>query len=59
MASTAIRDALEHHVNVAIAFQNCHRAAVFPAGALDTDAYVDFVSAQAQLLNQKPKLVNC
>jgi hypothetical protein len=59
MASTSIRSALERHFGVAIAFQNCHRVAVFPAGAQNSEAYQVFTSARAQLLNQSPELVNC
>ncbi|HEY9522867.1 MAG TPA: SCO5389 family protein [Thermopolyspora sp.] len=57
MASDAMRAALERHFGVRLAFQNCHRVAVFDpaAGA----AHADFVSPRAQLLNQHPELVNC
>lgn len=59
MASTSIRGALERHFGVTIAFQNCHRVAVFPAGAASGADYQRFVSPAAQVLNQKPELVNC
>lgn len=59
MASTSIRAALEEHFGVAIAFQNCHRVAVFPPGAHSSEAYRAFTSPRAQLLNQSPELVNC
>jgi hypothetical protein len=32
---------------------------VFPIGAEATDAYREFVSPRAQVLNQSPELVNC
>jgi hypothetical protein len=56
MASTSIRGALERHFGVTIAFQNCHRVAIFAPGAPGYDA---FTSPEAQVLNQKPELVNC
>ena len=57
MASDAMRAAVERHFGVRLAFQNCHRAAVFRPGA--TAALAEFTSARAQLLNQHPDLVNC
>ncbi len=57
MASDAMRAAVERHFGVRLAFQNCHRAAVFRPGAVA--ALADFTSARAQLLNQRPDLVNC
>jgi hypothetical protein len=57
MASDAMRTAIERHYGVRLAFQNCHRAAVFRSGALD--ALAEFTSPAAQLLNQKPELVDC
>jgi hypothetical protein len=57
MASDAMRAAIERHFGVRLAFQNCHRAAVFRPGA--TAALADFISARAQLLNQRPGLVDC
>ena len=58
MASTSIRSALERHFAVTIAFQNCHRVAVFAPGAAPA-SYQEFTSPEAQVLNQKPELVNC
>ncbi|GAA4605265.1 SCO5389 family protein [Actinoallomurus liliacearum] len=57
MASDAMRAALEDHFGVRLAFQNCHRVAVFRPGA--GRAYREFISARAQILNQKPELVDC
>jgi len=57
MASDAMRAAVERHYGVRLAFQNCHRAAVFLPGA--TAALAGFTSARSQLLNQSPELVNC
>jgi hypothetical protein len=57
MASDAMRAAVERHYDVRLAFQNCHRAAVFRPGA--TAALTRFTSARAQLLNQGPELVDC
>jgi len=59
VASDAIRAALERHFDVRIAFQNCHRVAIFPTGQIAEDARVRFTSPRAQLLNQNPELVNC
>jgi hypothetical protein len=57
MASDAMRGALERHFGVRLAFQNCHRAAVFRPDAIT--ALAAFTSPRAQLLNQSPDLVNC
>lgn len=57
VGSDAMRAAVERHFNVRLAFQNCHRLAMFdPAARADYD---EFVSPRAQLLNQSPELVNC
>jgi len=40
------------------AFQNCHRVAVFGPAASEA-AYSEFVSPRAQILNQRPDLVDC
>jgi hypothetical protein len=57
MASDAMRAATERHFGVRLAFQNCHRAAVFRPGAVR--AHAEFVSPRAQLLNQNPELIDC
>ena len=57
MASDAMRAAAERHFGVRLAFQNCHRAAVFRPEA--TRARAEFTTARAQLLNQSPELTNC
>ena len=57
MASDAMRAAVERHYGVRLAFQNCHRAAVFRPDA--TQALAEFTTARAQLLNQSPELTNC
>jgi uncharacterized protein len=59
VASDAIRGSLERHFGVTLAFQNCHRVAVFAADAAGTEAYRRFVSPRAQLLNQSPALRDC
>ena len=59
LASDSIRRALEGHFGVRLAFQNCQRVAVFRPGAEDGAAYREFTSVRAQLLNQRPELVNC
>src|SRR6266568_5148148 len=60
----AIRAALERHFGVTLAFQNCHRVAVFPAGARTGSGsgagrFREFTSVRAQLLNQSPELRDC
>jgi hypothetical protein len=57
MASDAMRSAIERRYGVRLAFQNCHRAAVFRPSA--TAALAAFTSSRAQLLNQSPELVDC
>jgi hypothetical protein len=57
MASDAMRGAIERHHGVRLAFQNCHRAAVFRPDA--TRARADFITARSQILNQRPELVDC
>jgi hypothetical protein len=56
-AKDAMRAAVERRYGVRLAFQNCHRAAVFRPQA--QDAYAAFTSARAQILNQRPELVDC
>jgi hypothetical protein len=58
LASDAMRGALERHFGVRLAFQNCHRVAVFAPGA-PADVYANFVSPRAQILNQSPELIDC
>ena len=55
LASDAMRGALERHFGVRLAFQNCHRVAVFGPAAPE-GAYAEFVSSRAQILNQSPEL---
>jgi hypothetical protein len=57
VGSDAMRAAVERHFNVRLAFQNCHRLALFDPAARAEHA--EFVSPRAQLLNQSPELVNC
>ncbi|WP_116206634.1 SCO5389 family protein [Amycolatopsis circi] len=57
LASDAIRGGLERHFGVKLAFQNCHRVAVFRD--VDGDRYRAFVSPRGQLLNQSPELRDC
>jgi hypothetical protein len=57
MASDAMRSAIERHYGVRLAFQNCHRAAVFRPEA--EHARTDFTTARSQILNQRPELVDC
>jgi hypothetical protein len=57
VGSDAMRAAVERHFNVRLAFQNCHRLALFDPAA--HRVYAEFISPRAQLLNQSPELVNC
>ncbi|GII91790.1 SCO5389 family protein [Sinosporangium siamense] len=57
MASDSIRGAVEQHFGVRLAFQNCCRAAVFRPEA--HAAYADFITPEAQILNQRPELIDC
>jgi hypothetical protein len=59
LASDAIKGALERHFNVQLAFQNCHRVAVFSADAARSKQYRAFISPRAQILNQEPALRDC
>ncbi|MFI1578601.1 SCO5389 family protein [Embleya sp. NPDC020630] len=59
LASDAIRGSMERHFGVKLAFQNCHRVAVFPIEGLDEDRYAKFTSIRGQLLNQSPTLRDC
>ena len=57
MASDAMRGAIERRYGVRLAFQNCHRVAVFRPEA--EQARADFITARSQILNQHPELVDC
>ncbi|MBB5935778.1 SCO5389 family protein [Streptomyces zagrosensis] len=59
LASDAIRGSLERHFGVRLAFQNCHRVAVFPFGPSADDRLARFTSIRGQLLNQSPQLRDC
>ena len=59
LASDAVRGALQRHFGVRIAFQNCHRVAVFPLDPAVDERYARFTSVRAQLLNQSPLLRDC
>lgn len=58
LASDAVRGALERHFGVRLAFQNCHRVAVFPLDA-PAAARERFTSVRSQILNQSPELRDC
>lgn len=59
LASDAIRGALERHFGVRLAFQNCHRVAVFPTDTSADERLGRFTSVRGQLLNQSPLLRDC
>jgi hypothetical protein len=56
-SSDSMRNAIEAHFGVRLAFQNCCKPAVFDPAA--KDAFQRFISPAAQLLNQNPTLLNC
>ena len=56
-SSDSMRNAIEAHFGVRLAFQNCCKPAVFDPAA--EDAFQLFISPAAQLLNQNPVLLNC
>jgi hypothetical protein len=59
LASDAIRGALQRHFGVRLAFQNCHRVAVFPLDPAVDASYGKFTSLRAQVLNQSAELRDC
>ncbi|MDX2601915.1 SCO5389 family protein [Streptomyces caniscabiei] len=59
LSSDAIRGSLERHFGVALAFQNCHRVAVFPPEARGGETYTRFTSLRSQILNQSPEFRDC
>ena len=59
LASDAICGSLERRFAVKLAFQNCHRVAVFRPEAADSEVYGRFTSERAQILNQSPEFRDC
>lgn len=57
VGSDAMRGAVQRHFGVRLAFQNCCKVGLFRPDA--TEEYAAFVSPRAQLLNQRPDLLNC
>ena len=58
LASDAMRNALEQHYGVKLAFQNCHRVALFRKDQLGA-TYQEFITPRSQILNQSPELRDC
>jgi hypothetical protein len=58
LASDAMRGAVGQHFGVRLAFQNCHRVALFRKDQLGT-TYEEFISPRSQILNQSPELRDC
>jgi hypothetical protein len=56
-ASDSMRGAVERKYGVRLAFQNCCKTGMFAPEAVSE--YEEFVSPCAQILNQKPELINC
>lgn len=59
LASDAIKGSLERHFHVKLAFENCHRVAVFRPEDADGESYRRFTSIRSQLLNQTPEFRDC
>lgn len=57
VGSDAMRGAVQEHFGLRLAFQNCCKVALFRPDA--TAEYDEFISPRAQLLNQRPELLNC
>ncbi len=57
VGSDAMRGAVQRHFGVRLAFQNCCKVGLFREDA--TAEYEQFISPRAQLLNQRPELLNC
>jgi hypothetical protein len=58
LASDSMRGAIEQHYGIKLAFQNCHRVAVFRKEQLGS-TYQEFISPRSQILNQTPELRDC
>ncbi|GCE22820.1 SCO5389 family protein [Dictyobacter kobayashii] len=58
LASDSMRNAIEQYYGVRLAFQNCHRVALFPRESLGAE-YAEFITPRSQLLNQSPELRDC
>ncbi|GHO91063.1 hypothetical protein KSF_011110 [Reticulibacter mediterranei] len=58
LSSDAMRNAIEQHYSVKLAFQNCHRVALFRQDQLG-EIYDEFISPRSQILNQTPELRDC
>jgi hypothetical protein len=59
LASDSIRGSLERRFGVKLAFQNCHRVAVFRPDAVGSATYAKFTSERSQILNQSPEFRDC
>ena len=59
LASDAIRGSLERRFAVKLAFQNCHRVAVFRPDSAGSEEHRRFTSERAQILNQSPEFRDC
>jgi hypothetical protein len=57
VSSDAMRGAVERHFGVRMAFQNCCKVGFFQPTAVAEHA--EFITPRAQVLNQKPELINC
>jgi hypothetical protein len=57
VASDAMKAAVEQEFGMRLAFQNCCKTGLFRPYAVDE--FREFTSARAQVLNQKPELINC
>ncbi|HEV3156648.1 MAG TPA: SCO5389 family protein [Candidatus Baltobacteraceae bacterium] len=58
LASDSMRNSLERHYGMKIAFRNCGHVALFKKDRLGAE-YEEFISPRSQILNQRPELVDC
>ncbi len=59
VASSAMRTAVERHFGFRLEFQNCHKSAAFAPEAIGGPVHQEFVSMEAQILNQSPDMRDC
>ncbi len=59
LAGNALRNCVESHFTVSLAFQNCHNVAVVRPGQEASKPVEEFKSPEAQVKNQKPQFQHC
>lgn len=58
-ASTSMREALERHFGIALAFQNCHYVGGASKKGQESTNWQRFTSKEGQVLAQRPELRDC